>query len=266
MNSMTLEIATECVEFASEAAVSVDRFEICCDLHQEGWTASGDLMSQFVDVVGGRAEVHALIRPRSPLASGRLDLSDFLAQGACLDQSMAHIDEAGSRGLQGVVIGPCTLDGRIDLSAARALCLQAGHHALEVGFHRAFDLLQNRRQALDELRALGIRRVLSSGSRGWNIQADTITDRVEVLRALSDHANHMDAVRSDPVIQVVGCGGVRSDNATVFLGATGHIHASCRRNGRPDASEVSKLREVIKLQQRSAVEGDSGLGDRESQS
>ena len=261
MTAMTLEIATECPDFASNSAVLVDRRELCCDLHQEGWTASGALMSRFLEAVGGRAEVHALIRPRTPLVPDRLELSDFLAEGTCLEESIAQVEQAGCRGLQGVVIGPCTRDGRIDLVAARALCLQARQHGLEVGFHRAFDLLQDRHQALTELRVLGIHRVLSSGARGWDAKNDAIAQRAEVLRALSDHSSQGDPLRSHPVIQIVGCGGVRAANAAMFLAATGHIHASCRRNGHPNAAEVSKLREVIRLQRDSAVKTDSSFGD-----
>ena len=258
----TLEIAVDCPNFASEAAVLVDRFELCCDLHQEGWTASGALMSRFLEAVGGRAEVHALIRPRMSRVPDRLKLSDFLVDDAGLDLAIAQIEEAGCRGLQGVVIGPCTLDGRIDLVAARALSLHARDHGLEVGFHRAFDLLADRHQALGELRSLGIQRVLSSGSHGWETKEDTIAQRTQVLSALSDHANQEKSVDSQPAVQVVACGGVRAGNATVFLAATGHIHASCRRNGRPHVLQARKLREEIELGARGGGNADPKSDDR----
>ena len=66
----TLEIDADCIEFAVRVRAPVDRFEVCHDLEGEGWTPSADLMSRFVEALGGRVGLHALIRPPAGRVEG----------------------------------------------------------------------------------------------------------------------------------------------------------------------------------------------------
>ena len=250
MKHLTLEIAVDCPFFASKAAGLADRFELCCDLHQEGWTASPELMSLFIEKVGGRTPIHALIRPAPVGSSAGLDLAGFHLDQEYLDRSIKQVELAGRLGLQGVVVGPCTPSGRVDLDATQALCSVAHEHQLEVGFHRAFDLLVDRHQALTELSQLGICRVLSSGSEGWEVHQTSIAERVRVLRSLSDLAA---SLPGHPV-EVVACGGIRASNAMSFISATGHLHSSCRCNDCPDLLEAHAISEVVARERQPGAE------------
>ena len=250
MTIPTLEIATDCPEFAARVSAPVDRFEVCHDLEEEGWTPTVELMSRFVEALGGRIELHALIRPPAERAGGPPVLEDFVLDEGLLERSLEAIDRVGALGFQGVVIGPCTAKGGVDLAAARAFCERAGRHRMEVGFHRAFDLLRDPRHALTQLLELGVRRVLSSGVAGWDVASIPISRRVQVLRALREHADQDGLAGSVAPIRIVACGGVRAGNASKFLGATGHVHASCRREGHPDVREADQLGELVALEGR----------------
>ena len=246
MLEISLEIAVDCPRFAEQSTELADRFEICCDLQQEGWTASSDLMQRFADSVGDQAMLHALIRPRVEYSRSHLDRASFQLDEESLSRSLAQIEIASRTGMQGVVIGPCTSNGQIDVASTRILCDLARHHQLEVGFHRAFDLLEDRHQAVVALSEMGVVRILSSGARGWNSNQSSLTERVRLLRSLSELGSNL----PERPIKIVACGGIRASNAALFLAATGHLHSSCRRNGRADVSEARAIAEVVAIERR----------------
>ena len=241
MTSPTLEIAVDCPEFAARLGGLVDRLELCWKLDEEGWTPPPDLMAGFRSMVGGDVPMHVLIRPGSGTSGSGTEPGDFLVDEAGLKRSVEEVELAGRLGFQGVVVGPCTRCGQVDLEAMEVLCERARGFQLEVGFHRAFDLLEDRDEALDQLGQLGVCQVLSSGARGWSMEQIPLADRLDRLRAL---ASRSDGRPGDPV-RIVACGGVRATNAGAFLSATGHLHSSCRLEGRPDADEARALSQVF---------------------
>lgn len=135
---------------ATAARLGVTRVELCASPYEGGTTPSAAAIRMARAIPGIRLSV--MIRPRG---------GDFCYTDSEVAQMAAEIRFARESGVDGVVLGVLTPDGRVDVPRCAALIAQAG--AMEVTFHRAFDMLRDRREALDVLINLGCRRVLSSG-------------------------------------------------------------------------------------------------------
>ncbi|MEA3451110.1 MAG: copper homeostasis protein CutC, partial [Bacteroidota bacterium] len=66
-------------------------------------------------------------------------------------------------GANGVVIGFLTSCGEIDIEKTKEIINLA--KPLEVTFHRAFDMCNNQLKALEQLKGVGITRILTSGAK-----------------------------------------------------------------------------------------------------
>ena len=64
-------------------------------------------------------------------------------------------------GAAGVVVGALTPEGALDLPALEAMVEAKG---LELSFHRAFDAVQHPEEVIQQLAAMGFRRILSTGA------------------------------------------------------------------------------------------------------
>ena len=65
-------------------------------------------------------------------------------------------------GATGIVIGFLLPDGGIDISKTQEVIKLAGN--MDVTFHRAFDMCRNPLKALEQLKEIGIARILTSGA------------------------------------------------------------------------------------------------------
>ncbi|HWS37703.1 MAG TPA: copper homeostasis protein CutC [Actinoplanes sp.] len=146
--------------------LGVDRVELCSALPLGGVTPSLGLIEAAVDalppsssglpgrpgVVAGRAiPVHVLVRPRP---------GGFEYTPAEVATTVRDVRHAIAAGAAGVVIGGLR-DGHID--AALVARVVSAADGADVTFHRAFDLLTDPAQAIEELIGLGVRRVLTAG-------------------------------------------------------------------------------------------------------
>ncbi len=132
---------------------------------------------------------------------------------------MIHdIRVARELGADGVVIGCLTADGRVDVQRCERLIKAAG--ALDITFHRAFDMSRDRGEALEDIIGLGINRVLSSGG-----QSD-VPSGIAQLTALVKQA----AGRAS----IMPGGGVTEQNLGEIVRASGvsEIHLSARHEVR----------------------------------
>lgn len=180
-----LEICVDCmasVEACHEA--SVPRLELCAGLVEGGTTPSLGFLRQARAAYDGRLMM--MIRPRA---------GDFVVSAAERRVMIDDIQAARDHGADGVVFGCLRPDGMIDLATAEALVSAAA--GLDITFHRAFDVSLDLPASLEQLVALGIPRVLTSGGRAG------VEEGWRTLVALHDQAQGR--------IALLAGGGLKSD-------------------------------------------------------
>ena len=193
-----------CVESVAEAVAAerggAARVELCIDLAVDGTTPPPEMVAEACRVV--KIPVMVLVRPRG---------GDFRYSPSELSAMLDDIAQARSLGAAGVVVGALAVDGRIDREVVERLVKAAG--PMSVTFHRAFDVVADRVEALETLVTLGVDRVLTSGG------APTAEAGVPELKRLVDRA----AGR----IGILAAGRIRAGNAAAIVRATGvrEVHA-----------------------------------------
>jgi copper homeostasis protein len=200
-----LEICIDGVASARAAAAGgADRVELCAALPEGGTTPSAGMIRAVRELFPGKLMV--IIRPRG---------HDFLYDDDEIGVMCEDIRVCHRLGVDGVVIGCLAADGRVDRDACGRLLDCAG--SLDVTFHRALDMARDPQEALDEVMAMGIRRVLSSGAA-----ADVVAG-MPVLRSLIERAG-------DRCVVMPG-GGVTPENLAGILDSTGarEVHLSARQ-------------------------------------
>lgn len=142
------------------------RVELCAGIPEGGTTPSyGEIVvaRKMLDI-----KLNIIIRPRG---------GDFLYSDV-EHQTMIHdIEMARKLGLDGVVIGCLTADGKIDIQRNKELIDAA--KGMSVTFHRAFDMCKDPFEALEQIISLGCDRLLTSGQRPTAIEgAKLLSDLV----------------------------------------------------------------------------------------
>ncbi len=148
---MTFEICAVNIQsvLAAERA-GAHRIELCSALDVGGLTPSPGLIRAALRLL--TIPVNVLIRPRE----GNFCYTEY-ERDIMLDD-IRFCREAGANG---VVVGALTADNQLDLPLMKAMKETAG--TMEIVCHRAFDFTADPSAALEQLIALGYRRVLSSG-------------------------------------------------------------------------------------------------------
>lgn len=200
--TVLLEVCVDSAE-GLEAAIEggAGRIELCSALELGGLTPLPSLMK-----IAARAPIpaYAMIRPHAgPFIFGKADEEAMLAD----------IDAARAAGLAGVVIGANRADGALDMPFIRRL--KAHAEGLGSTLHRAFDLVPDPDEALEQAVELGCERILTSGC------AVKAPDGLETLKRISAKA----AGR----IAIMPGSGIRPGNVGEILRATGarEVHGSC---------------------------------------
>ncbi len=143
--------------YSAESAIKAEqagahRIELCDNFTEGGTTPSYATIKYCVEKLN--IPVNVIVRPRG---------GDFLyseAEFEIIKEDVLKIKELGANG---VVIGFLTPKGKIDLKKTKEIIDLAA--PLEITFHRAFDMCRNHLQALEELKSIGIKRILTSGSK-----------------------------------------------------------------------------------------------------
>lgn len=199
-----LEICIDGVASARAAAEGgADRVELCANLPEGGTTPSAGMIRAVRRAFPGRLMV--IIRPRG---------YDFLYSDDETEAMLHDIRTSRDLGVDGVVFGCLTLEGRVDAARCRTLIESAGE--LDLTFHRAFDMSRDLDEALEDIHALGIRRVLTSGGH------PDVPSGVERIQTLVKQT----AVR----VSLMPGGGVTETNLEDIVRRTGvrEIHLSAR--------------------------------------
>lgn len=189
----------ECCVDSTESAIAAEagggnRLELCSALQLGGITPGLNLYRQINSYC--HLPVNVLIRPR---------FGDFCFtshEGEIMRRDVRMFD---GEGVNGVVIGALTSDGRLDMPLMRELC--ACVEGCAITLHRAFDMCIDPFEALEQAVELGISTILTSGQRGTAVQG------AELLAKL----NKVAAGR----IEILVGSGVSSRNIAQLVATTG---------------------------------------------
>lgn len=220
MTSQDIPILLEvCVDTAQGLRAAIeggaDRIELCSALGMGGLTPSAGFMALAAT---SPVPAYPLLRPRE---------GDFCYEPAEIDCLKRDIDQARAAGLPGVVIGANLANGALDETTLRTLAEHAA--GLDLTLHRAFDLVPDMEEALEQAVALGVSRILTSGG------AASALEGLDQIASLFERAG-------DRIIVMPGSG-IRPGNADAFMSRLNlrEIHASCGVARPPAAGKVRAL-------------------------
>ena len=125
---MIIEICCDGIEAAKKAVeAGAKRIELCSDLSIGGITPPYFEIEEAAKL--GTA-VNVLVRPRG---------GDFVYNEVEIEKMLREIAYCGGAGVNGVVIGALTPEGKIDVPLCREFVSMARSYGLEITFHRAID-------------------------------------------------------------------------------------------------------------------------------
>ena len=162
-------IKEACVESLVDAIEAekrgADRIELCDNLSQGGTTPSYGTIKVALSTL--KIPVFPIIRPRG---------GDFYYTPAEIEVIKEDIKVCKSLGTKGVVLGLLTKDKKIDLEVLSQLVELA--KPMEVTFHKAIDELEDPTLVIDELINIGVKRILSSGTKPTALEGKDMLNKM----------------------------------------------------------------------------------------
>lgn len=235
--SLIIEIAVDSLADALAAErAGADRLELCSSLDAHGLTASPRVLADFR--MDSMLPVAAMVRPRA---------GGFVASPS--DQFLAprQAEALLAAGADAVVFGFLNPDNTIDTELCERMVGVAG--AAKAVFHRAFDLSPDPFAAIEVLIELGVHRILTAGfsatATAYELGMPTAPYVPEALDTrLLTIRKYQEKARGR--IEILPCGGIRAENARLFVGETGagQIHSACRSKGGKKL-DVKMARELV---------------------
>ncbi|MCV0427581.1 MAG: copper homeostasis protein CutC [Roseibium sp.] len=211
MTTIPLEVCVDTIEGAWTAAEhGADRIELCAALSEGGLTPSAGLMSAASKLP---VPVYAMIRPRT---------GDFRYSDAEKTLMLRDIHVARQEGLNGIVIGATTEQRKLDRDFLSTALEGA---ALPATLHRAFDILDDVEQGVEDAISLGFERILSSGQEE---RADQGIDRLASIAKIARGR-----------ISLMAGSGINEENVGRILSLTtvDELHASCSSRSKAPSLE-----------------------------
>ena len=205
MNKPILEVCAGSIASALAAQEGgAFRVELCDNLYEGGTTPSiGTIELARLQL---SIRLHVIIRPRG---------GDFLYSDTEYMIIKRDVEHCRNSGVDGVVIGFLTANGKIDIQRTREIVELA--RPMAVTFHRAFDMTGDPYEALEDLKLTGVDRILTSG------QKNSAPDGAELIARLIR--------QSADAVTIMPGGGLNENNISEFakqVQAT-EYHATLRR-------------------------------------
>lgn len=196
-----LEVIASSLDDARAAVQGgADRLELCSALALGGLTPSLGTLEAVKEEL--QIPVMCMVRPRE----GGMSYSDGEFRVMLRDAQ-----NFVKKGADGLVFGFLRAGGELDVQRCRRFVEEAravaGTRPLELVFHRAFDVVVDPEEALEELAALGVTRILTSG------RAPVATEGLVEIRRYVELARGR--------IQVLPGGGIDLFNVEDVVRATG---------------------------------------------
>ena len=162
-------IKEACVESLIDALEAekrgADRIELCDNLSQGGTTPSYGTIKVALSTL--KIPVFPIIRPRG---------GDFYYTPDEIEVIKEDIKVCKSLGTKGVVLGLLTKDKKIDFEVLSQLVELA--KPMEVTFHKAIDELEDPTLVIDELINIGVKRILSSGTKPTALEGKDMLNKM----------------------------------------------------------------------------------------
>ncbi len=169
---MIIEFCAESYEYAMKAEkAGADRIELCKDLHLEGLTPDYKSAKRTIDTLN--IPVFVLIRPRK---------GDFMYSDEEFELMKQDILKFKEMGCKGIVSGVLNDDNSIDIIRTKKLVELS--RPLEFTFHRAFDVVSDPLEEIENLIRIGVNRILTSG------QKEKAIDGLVLLKQLKRISNN----------------------------------------------------------------------------
>ena len=150
---MIIEVCAASYEHALKAEkAGADRIELCKDLHLDGLTPDYESAKKTIDSLN--IPVYILIRPIE---------GDFIYSNEEFELMKMDIIKFKEMGCKGIVSGVLNDDNSIDIERTKELVELS--RPLEFTFHRAFDLVSDPFEEIENLIEIGVTRILTSGQK-----------------------------------------------------------------------------------------------------
>ena len=152
-------------------------------------------------------KVICMVRPRG---AGFCYTSD---EFRVMEEECRDLLEAGA---DGIAFGCLKEDAALDLEKNKRLIDLIKSYDKEVVFHRAFDCVSKPYDVMEQLIALGVNRVLTSGLM------EKAMDGKDTIKCLQEKYGHQ--------IEILAGSGVNASNARTLMAETGiyQVHSSCK--------------------------------------
>lgn len=202
---MVLELCTDSLNGVLTAGnLNLNRVELCSALELGGLTPNIGLVKVCVDA--NCVEIHAMLRPRG---------GGFDYNSEELKMMEADLKAFAEIGVNGVVFGILNSDHTVSKENKKLVDLANSFH-MEATFHRAFDLIKDKKAATNQLIDMGFTRILTSGG------ATRAIDGLEVIKDLQSAYGKQ--------IQILAGSGINAENASIFKNAgIQQLHFTARK-------------------------------------
>lgn len=199
-----MKIYEACVGSYKEAIIAekngADRIELCDNLIEDGTTPSYGTIKKTVETV--KIPVMVIIRPRG---------GEFSFTNEEVEIMKYDIKMCKELGAYGVVIGAIK-DGKVDKDTIKKLIEVA--KPMAITFHMAFDEIEDKNKAIDELIEIGVDKILTRGGK------ENAVEGKDIIKKLVKYANGR--------VSIMPGKGINKENRDFILDYTGafEIHGS----------------------------------------
>ncbi len=214
-----IEIACFNLESATLAQkAGADRVELCANISVGGTTPSIEIIQQARKNI--TLDLYVMIRPRG---------GNFVYSEQEFQQMKSEIENIKKLGVNGFVFGILNEDNTINIEQNKVLVELA--KPFPCSFHRAFDVVSNYEQALEEVIDCEFSTLLTSGT------FSNVMEGKEILKKLVEQAKNR--------IEIMPGGGLRSTNISEVnqIVNANWYHSSAITDG----TEIANPEEIVQL-------------------
>ncbi len=219
--------------FAAENGGAI-RIELCENMAEGGTTPSFAQIKLCKERLS--IEVWPIIRPRG---------GDFLYDDIEFQLMIEDIKICKLLSCNGVVLGILKAHGEIDIERTKVLIDLA--KPMPVAFHRAFDMSNNLQKSLDQLIALGIVRVLTSGG------ANSAVEGLSQIKKLLIQANGRIEIMPGAGINPQNIKKIKDETGACVFHSSARISIESNMEFRNKDAKMGNIVDEYKYQQTSAL-------------